>query len=46
MNEVIEPPKKKVRKEEQLYKPVMDALKRELEKYVGYGGTVHLEITV
>ena len=31
--------------ERQLYEPVMNALKREFEKYVGYGGKVYLEIT-
>ena len=32
-------------KEEQLYAPIKNALQREFEKYVGYGGKVHLEIT-
>ena len=32
-------------KEEQLYEPVKNALQREFEKYVGYGGKVYLEIT-
>lgn len=36
---------KKVKKEEPFYEPIKNLLQKQLEKYVGFGGEVYLEIT-